>query len=182
MSKAKTYNLFSLASMRELQRDVANYEKNIQKKCREYVTRLANIGIEVAEANKGRFSNHIAFKVEYEDDRYGCTAIIYGTDVDKLISTWQTLDGTKQAEVSPILMAEFGSGFKAQNPNNVEGYGQGTFPDQTHAFDEDGWSWKDVDGNWHHSKGIEPTMPMYKAGLEIKSNIKKIGKEIFGNG
>ena len=62
-------------------------------------------------------------------------------------------------------MIEFGSGLRAQNPKNIPGVGTGTFPGQTHASDPNGWWYMDLEGNWNHSYGITPQMPMYKASI-----------------
>ena len=76
-------------------------------------------------------------------------------------------------------MIEFGSGFKANNPKDIPGVGQGTFPNQTHAFDKEGWYWVDLDGKLNHSYGISPEMPMYKASLEVIKEVRTVVKEVF---
>ena len=37
----------------------------------------------------------------------------------------------------------------------------------------------DLDGEWHHSYGFEPTQPMYHAWLEMYSQIEQIAKKVF---
>jgi hypothetical protein len=61
----------------------------------------------------------------------------------------------------------------------VPGVGQGTFPDQTHAFDKEGWYWMDENDEWHYSRGITAKMPMYKASQEIQTIAKRKAKEVF---
>ena len=58
--------------------------------------------------------------------------------------------------------------------------GTGTFPGQTHAEDPEGWWYQTLDGVWHHSKGIAPTMPMAKAQAEIYDQIASVAREVFG--
>ena len=109
----------------------------------------------------------------------GCKVIMLASENGKIISSWKTKDGIKTAEVSPLLMAEFGSGRGAENPMKVEGVGQGTFPNQTHAFDMEGWYWIDLEGNLNHSYGITAKMPMYKARNIIIEKVTTIAKEVF---
>ena len=80
-------------------------------------------------------------------------------------------------------MAEFGSGHLAEVLFDIAGVGQGTFPGQTHAFD-DVWHWKewrdDHTGEWHHSKGFRPTHPMYQAEMDMIKEVVNIAKEVYG--
>lgn len=101
-------------------------------------------------------------------------------DRAKITSVWKTKEGLKSAEVSPLLMAEFGSGQYAQNPNNIVGVGQGTFPGQKHAFDEEGWYWVGLDDKLYHSYGIDPSMPMYEASQALFETAVRVAREVFG--
>lgn len=98
-------------------------------------------------------------------------------DTTKIKSEWQTKEGVRSAEISPSLMLCFGSGLKAQNPSNVPGVGAGSFGE--HGLDAGGWWYMDLDDVWHHSTGIEPKMPMYKAGKELREKVVAIAKEVF---
>ena len=98
----------------------------------------------------------------------------------KIISTWKSYGEIKSAEVSPLSMAEFGSGWGAENPIQIPDVGQGTFPGQAHAFDKEGWYWTDEDDNLNYSRGITAKMPMYKASIRIQEIAIKKAKEIFG--
>lgn len=171
----------SVSGIKALQKQLKDYKKDLVNKCEDYVRRLAEIGIETAKHNTGNFGRYITFSVKTEPNKDGCTALMIATETGKIVSTWQTKDGIKSVDVSPLLMAEFGSGWRAENPMNVPGVGQGTFPDsQGHAFDREGWYWQDLDGNWHHSYGITPKMPMYNAYLKMERKIFETAKEVFG--
>ena len=170
----------SESSVRNAINELNQYKEEIQSKAQEYVNRLSEIGIQTAKGNVGNFGRYIVFSKEIDPNKYGCKAIILASENGKIVSKWQTKDGIKSADVSPLLMAEFGSGHRAQNPENVPGVGQGTFPGQEHAEDPSGWYWKELDGNLHHSYGVTPTMPMYKALVEMETNAMKIAKEVFG--
>ena len=168
-------------------RGVEDYKKGLVKKCHKFVERLADEGIKVAVRNSGQYGQYITYSKDIKDSNTGAIAVMDGKS-GELIRMWIGEDGlVTSAAVMPILMAEFGSGHRASDaaglPNaqtaKQVGAGQGTFPGQTHAFDPDGWYWMDLQGEWHHSKGEEPTMPMFKAVLGMKVQIKRIAKEVF---
>lgn len=159
-------------------------KKDINEVARRIVERLADVGIHTAQASLGSLndignvSGLIVFTKEIEQTDKGYKAIMIARDSQKVVSTWRTKEGTKSAIVSPLLMSEFGSGNNAdishmdifEEPVKA---GQGTFPNQTHAFDK-WWSWQSLDGKWHSSKGIKPTMPMYNAWLEMVDQVDNI--------
>jgi len=180
MAKKILTATLSVSSIKKLQSDLLKYKSKINEKCKTFVQKLADLGIETAKHNVGDFRTYIAFYTEIEANQYGYTSLAMATETGKIVNRWETQEGVKSADVSPLLMAEFGSGLMAKNPLNISGVGQGTFPDQTHAFNQSGWYWKDLDGIWHHSKGISPSAPMYKAYLKMNENIIRIAKEVFG--
>lgn len=153
------------------------YKNEIVEKCRIVVARLAEHGIEVAKEHlSDGYGNYITFSVETNDSEIdGCTAFMLATQTGTIVAQWQLKDGSiKTAEVSPLLMAEWGSGQHA-----IEGH-RGTFPNQTHAF-ENSWSWKDLNDQWHTSSGIIPTQPMFNAAQEMITRINEVMNEVFGN-
>lgn len=163
-------------------KELKEYEQELNKKCEEFCRRLSECGIEVAKQNTGGYGKYIAFRTEISNTKNGCKALMIASNTGVIHSEWMTQDGVKSADVSPLMMAEFGSGLKANNPNAERfGMGTGTFPGQTHATDPNGWYWMDLDGNWHHSSGITPTMPMYHASIEMILSIRKIAKEVFNS-
>lgn len=171
----------SVKGIEQLKRELLNYkEVTLKNLLRKYVTELAKEGITVGKQNVGGFGKYITFSIKVDFTKDGCKALMLAEETGKIISSWQTTDGIKTEEVSPLLMAEFGSGWGAENPMNVPGVGQGTFPNQTHAFDREGWYWMDLDGNWNYSQGINAKMPMYKASQQIQRIAKSKAKEVFG--
>lgn len=177
----RTYSAsLSVSSLNALKKQLLDYKAELNRKCEIFVKRLADEGITVGKQNVGGFGKYITFSMQTEPRKDGCKAIILASENGKIINSWQTEDGIKTAEVSPLLMAEFGSGWGAENPMNVPGVGQGTFPNQSHAFDKEGWYWIDLDGNLNHSYGIEAKQPMYKATLKIKEKVITVAKEVFG--
>lgn len=155
------------------------YSDSLSAKCQKFVEKLCDYGIEVARTNTGEYGSLIWFRKELDPTESGCKAIMIATDKMKVIREWKYHGSTKTAEVSPILMAEFGSGWLAENLDNVEGVGQGTFPDQTHAFDPRGWWWTDTNGEHHHSMGEAPTFPMHTASIAMLFEMQSIAEEVF---
>lgn len=171
----------SVKGIEQLKKDLLNYKDNtLPNLLKQYVTALAQEGISVGKQNVGGFGKYITFSIQTEVTKDGCKALMLASENGKIISTWKSYGEIKSAEVSPLLMAEFGSGWGAENPMNVPGVGQGTFPGQTHAFDKEGWYWIDEDDNLNYSRGISAKMPMYKASIRIQEVAKKKAKEIFG--
>lgn len=169
----------SVKGIEHLKKELINYKnRTLPSMCKRFVERLAQEGISVANQNVGSFKSYLLFMVVTEPKKDGCKALLLAKETGKIINSWQTKDGIKSAEISPLLMTEFGSGWGAENPMSIPGVGQGTFPGQTHAFDKEGWYWQDLDGNWKHSKGITARMPMYKASEKIRKSIKTIAKEV----
>lgn len=155
------------------------YKSDILEKTEVLVERLMDVGIESGIANSGDYAGMIVFKKEIIAGIDGVEGILIATDGQKIIREWKYRGGLKQAEVSPLLMAEFGSGWLAKVLDNVEGVGQGTFPGQTHAFDSQGWWWETPDGEKHHSYGEAPTYPVHSALFAMMFEVDRIAKGVF---
>lgn len=146
------------------------------------IDQLLRIGISTAQANTGKYAGYIKFETRVEQTDGGFIGLLIASDASKIISTWRRGKEIIEAEVSPLLMAEFGSGHFADVKDiwsDLAGYvGQGTFtyPDQTrnHAFDDAGWKWCDLQGNWHKSMGESPLYPLYSSWVEMKNAIDAV--------
>lgn len=150
------------------------YKVELEKKRLKFVSALMDIGIDAAMAYSGEYAGMIKFEKQLGDDSF-----LIASDGQKIIRQWKYKGGIKQAEVSPLLMSEFGSGWLSEVWFDIDGVGQGTFPGQTHAFDEDGWYWTTPDGVRHHSYGEEPTHPLHHAIIEMMAEVERVAKEIF---
>lgn len=180
MAKTISFGL----SVREVQaaiKEIKVYQNGLNRKCEELCRRLTQEGILIAQTHIGSssFGKYIHLGSEITQQQAGCKAILYMEDTTKIKSEWQTKESVRSAEVSPMLMLEFGSGLKAENPANIPGMGTGTFPGGKHGS-EPGWYYMDLEGNWHYLTGISPKMPMYYAGKELRKKIVAIAKEVFG--
>lgn len=191
----------SSSSIIQLKKQLEAYRDNIPSLCEEFVKELAKIGIRTGKQNCGEYGNYITFEVSDETilNKYGCKGFMVAKNERYILSTWYRGKEIAGAVVNPLLMAEFGSGFQSrvidENVDLID-VGQGTFPGQTHAFDPEGWYWRDNEpenGIWvgyddsngrdiyiHHSYGESPTYPMYSAAVAIMFDVERIAKKVFG--
>lgn len=168
----------SVSSIRNLQKELEKYKDSLTYKCRLLTKKLAEIGINVAEARIGEspLGKYVTIKTDIAEEKAGCKAI--------LIATGETFEHEGYAPFNSLLAIEFGAGIRYNSEENPKapdlGFGVGTFPDQTHAFDKNGWwFWDESKKEWIHSYGVRATMPMYLASVEIQQNIVKVAKEVF---
>lgn len=198
-------------SIKDLQKELQKYEREIARKCKNFCNNLADRGISIARSNLGTntkednvFASNIVFTKEFEETVYGCRCVMIMADANPVVRQWLAKDDkgneiTKTALVSPTLMVEFGSGWKADasqehinavNPSNA--VGKGTFPSQNnmpfgnvnHAVNPNPklgnkWAWKGLDGKWYTSSGRAPSEPMYKAYNTMLQEINRIAEESF---
>ena len=170
-------NLFSQKSIQNAIKQIEQYRDDLPRKCQEICRRLSEEGVRVADAaiNSVPIGKTITLTTDINPSKMGCKAIMKMTGRET-----RTEDGRI---FFTALAIEFGAGIRynpTANPKSSEfGMGVGTFPGQTHAF-QDGWYYLGNDGEWHYSHGIQASMPMYKASVEMKQKIDTIVKEVFG--
>lgn len=164
-------------------KELENYKASLEAKNKEFVSRLIDYGIEMAVSYSGNYGKYISFNKKVEGGENAVGFLIaegYPITVEWIVQGGEV----KTAEIDPLLMAEFGSGQFAEVLFNISGVGRGTFPGQTHAF-EDSWSFmkKESDGTtkWYRSSGVAPTHPMYHADMEMLDVIESVAREVFGN-
>lgn len=169
-----TFDLDNLDSVIEY---LEEYKNGLDEKARLISERLADLGITVAQQYAGSgLGKYVTFAKQINGEE-----VIFCASSDLITVTWDTKDGVKSADISPVLMCEFGSGQYANNPfDNLQGIGgRGTFPGQTHADDPNGW-WYHNETGWHHSYGVTPSQPMYHAYIGMLEDIVKVAREVFG--
>ena len=178
MAKKITFGL-SVSEIQNAIKEIKAYQNDLNRKCEELCRRLTAEGIVIAKSHIGDsgFGKYVFLNSTITPQQAGCKAILYMEDISKIKSEWRTKEGVKSAEISPMLMLCFGSGLKAQNPKNVPDVGAGSFGE--HGLDPSGWWYMDLDGIWHHSAGMEPRMPMYHTGKELRRKVLLIAKEVF---
>lgn len=167
-----------LSDLIKLRDKIHKHRETFEVKWDKFTYALAEKGIQTARINMGEFEGCVSFTKQ----RDGKDVIIVGKDKKQLKRSWITKQGKKTVEISPLYMAEFGSGWFAvtdTHENVPSGAGQGTFPNQKHAFDPQGWTWTDEYGATHWSKGQEPTYPMYLAVQEMVQTIDEVAQKVF---
>ena len=178
MAKKVIPMTLSQKSVQNVIKELRSYQNSLERKCEEYVIRLAKEGENVAiEAiNESPIGKTVILQAKKEPSKMGCKAI--------LVATGKTYQAEGREPFYTILAIEFGSGiYYNPEPNPKEndlGFGVGTFPGQIHAF-KDGWYYLGKDDKWHYTHGIRATMPMFKASEEIIQKYIEIAKEVFGN-
>ena len=167
----------SVKGIQKMRKELAKYKSSFQYKTKIYVERLLEEGVEVTQAKVREYPivKYVSISTDISVEKAGCKGII--------IATGEVKYSDEYAPFSTILAIEFGAGISYNpnpNPNADElGFGVGTFPGQSHAF-EDGWYfWDDVKQKWIYSKGVKATMPMYVAQKKIVEVAKEVAQEVF---
>lgn len=170
MPKKISFGL-SVSEINNAVKELRKYQAELNYKCQKFADKLAELGLQTA---KSVLEQHI-----YSGETIGSLRI--ETDERGAVTKLRIV-----VESEAILFLEFGSGIKYSgtvNPKAEElGYGPGTYPGKGHWNDPNGWWYLGDDGEWHHSFGIEAAMPMYKSTVEMRQQIMKIAKEVFGGG
>lgn len=159
----------SRSSINDAINELKAYKKELINKNEIFVRRLAELGIKV-----------IDMKVQQSlGDSDDAKSSVYVDSVGKITSAELHLTG------SDVLFIEFGAGIYYNTPGQHPledkfGMGVGTYPGQTHAYD-DYWFYTDEQGNTGQiSYGTQATMPMYSASIEMYQQVVQIAREVFG--
>ena len=164
-------DIFNPKSIQNCIKQIEAYRDDLSRKCELFVRRLAELGFPVIDSN---------------------IAAAQGTS-DKNHNTYikiNSFGSYSQAELivegQGILFIEFGAGIyyngsAAASPHplgkefgyTIGSYGQG-------KGKQSAWGYYDKSGALVITHGTEATMPVYKAGLEIRKQMLKIAKEVFG--
>lgn len=163
------------------------YKQDLLKKAERFTEALAKEGITVAKMNGGMWGQYIMYSTKHETAGYQSITMMIAQNTQEVLVEWDTGSST----MNPLLMAEFGSGWEADDAKaskyGLSGVaGQGTHPEGRtnkngikNAFNPNGWSWK-VGGVTYHSYGDKPTAPLEHAIVQMYTRIKSLVIEIFG--
>lgn len=164
--------------------DLQAYENRFHQNIKLATDILADIGISVASHNvNGKYLPYLLFtkKIENVDDN-GVTEIVCAVETGQIYEEWyiDSAYNTTGYYISPLLMAEFGSGIHAVPYKTIGG--QGTMPNTLsngrNAM-RGWWRWKDLNGDWHYSTGEKPTAPVYHAYVAMSGQIRNVFREVF---
>nr|DAI43981.1 MAG TPA: hypothetical protein [Caudoviricetes sp.] len=168
----------SVSGLNALKKQLLQYRDELPIKCKQLVSMLLKSGVEVAETNisESPLGKYVTVSTNISADKMGCNGI--------LLAKGQVKEQDGYEPFSILLAIEFGAGVHFNpTPNPLISsefpYGVGTFPGQTHAYQDMWYYWDENKQKWMPTHGVKATMPMYKASEEIRNNILKIAKDVF---
>lgn len=168
----------SLEGIEALKRQLLQHKDDLSIKCEKVVSKLLQSGVEVANTSisESPLGKYVAVTTNISSEKMGCNGI--------LLAKGQVKEQDGYAPFSILLAIEFGAGVHFNpTPNPLISsefpYGVGTFPGQTHAYQDMWYYWDENKQKWMPTHGVKATMPMYKASEEIRNNILKIAKDVF---
>lgn len=170
----------SVSSIRNLQKELEKYRDSLTYKCELLVKRLAEAGIPVIDENMAK----AAFTVDEKDIQSGADPQHY-TQV-KINTFGNYAKADLIVEGKELLFIEFGAGVyyngsagSSPHPKGEKfGYVIGSYG-KGHGVQKV-WGYYADSGELILTHGVEATMPVYKASLEIAENVVKIAKQVFG--
>ena len=177
MAKKVFKSDLSVKGIEALKSQLLQYKDSLSVKCEKLVSRLLQSGVAVSQAriSESPLGKYVTVTTNISADNIGCKGILLAKGAVK--------EQEGYAPFSILLAIEFGAGVHfnpTPNPLSAEmGYGVGTFPGQTHAYQDTWFYWDENSQEWKPTHGVKATMPMYSADMEIIQNVVKIAKEVF---
>ena len=178
MAKYTFTSDLSVKGIKNLQKQLRHYrDVDLPRKCKRLVQKLLDIGVEVSKAriDESPLGKYVTITTNISADKANCKGI--------LLAKGEVKESEGYEPFYTLLAIEFGAGIyhnPTPNPNADKfGLGVGTFPGQTHAFEDMWFYWDEDTQSWKPTHGVKATMPMYYADLEIKNNIIKAAIEAF---
>ena len=169
----KTINidLFDGKSLDNAIKQIQEYKRTLNDKCEMFVRRLAEVGIPIIDQNIASASG---------DSDKGHNTYIKINSFDSYSQAQLIVEG------KDILFIEFGAGVHyngnlggSPHPKGKEmGYIIGSYGKGQGK--NDFWFYYADSGEAVMSHGTQATMPVYKAGVEIRRQMLKIAREVFG--
>lgn len=179
MAKKVFKSDLSISGLNTLKNQLLQYKDELPMKCEKLVSRLLQSGVAVSQAriSESPLGKYVTVTTNISADKMGCKGILLAKGAVK------EQDG--YAPFSILLAIEFGAGVHFNpTPNPLISsefpYGVGTFPGQTHAYQDTWFYWDENSQEWKPTHGVKATMPMYSADMEIIQNVVKFAKEVFG--
>lgn len=181
MSKTVIKCNLSVDSIQKAIQDLEKYKQDLNRKIEIFTEKLAQRGVKVAEQriNESPLGKKTVTLRTETKNTDGVKRVV-------LIATGEIKQSKDYPPFNTLLAIEFGAGIyynrgKEPNPNADKfGLGVGTFPGQIHAYEDYWFYWDEDKQKWLPTHGVEATMPMYKASVEIIESVKDVAKEVFG--
>ena len=168
----------SVKGVEALKRQLLQYKDSLSTKCETLVSRLLQSGVEVSQSkiSESPLGKYVTVTTNISAENMGCNGILLAKGAVK------EQDGYEPFSI--LLAIEFGAGIHFNpTPNPLISsefpYGVGTFPGQTHAYQDTWFYWDENTQEWKPTHGIKATMPMYSADMDIIQNVVKFAREVF---
>ena len=168
----------SVKGVESIKRQILQYKDSLPIKCEKLVSRLLQSGVAVSQTriSESPLGKYVTVTTDVSADKTGCKGI--------LLAKGEVKEQEGYEPFSILLAIEFGAGAHFNpTPNPLISsefpYGVGTFPGQTHAYEDMWWYWDENTQEWKPTHGVKATMPMYSADMEIIQNVAKVAKEVF---
>ena len=178
MAKKVFKSDLSVKGVEALKRQLLQYKDSLPIKCEKLVSRLLQSGVAVSQSkiSESPLGKYVTVTTNISADKMGRKGILLAKGAVK------EQDGYEPFSI--LLAIEFGAGVHYNpTPNPIISsefpYGVGTFPGQTHAYQDMWWYWDENTQEWKPTHGVKATMPMYSADMEIIQNVVKFAKEVF---
>lgn len=156
----------SVSGIKELQKQLQDYQNDLTKKCEEFVRRLAEKGVEIA---KMKITDYDAI---YTGELLASINSEQGAVIQNGIQ-WIIYTNCPWAK-----FVEFGTGIVGEHsphPNtSIIGWKY-----DVNEHGEKGWFYF-RDGEWHWTKGMPSRPFMFETAMELRQEIVKVAKEVFG--
>lgn len=179
MAKKVFKSDISVKGIEALKSQLLQYKDSLSVKCKNLVSRLLQSGVAVSQSkvSESPLGKYVTVTTNISADNMGCKGILLAKGAVK--------EQEGYAPFSILLAIEFGAGIHYNpTPNPLISsefpYGVGTFPGQTHAYEDMWFYWDENSQEWKPTHGVKATMPMYSADMEIIQNVVKFAKEVFG--
>ena len=178
MAKKLFKSDLSVKGIEALKSQLLQYKDSLSIKCETLVSRLLQSGVGVSQSkiSESPLGKYVTVTTDISADKMGCNGILLAK------GTVKEQDGYEPFSI--LLAIEFGAGIHFNpEPNSLISsefpYGVGTFPGQTHAYQDMWFYWDENTQEWKPTHGVKATMPMYSADMEIIQNVVKFAKEVF---
>ena len=169
----------SVKGIESLKSKLLQYKDSLPIKCEKLVSRLLQSGVDVSQSriSESPLGKYVTVTTNISADKMGCKGVLLAKGAVK--------EQEGYAPFSILLAIEFGAGVHFNpipNPliSSEFPYGVGTFPGQTHAYQDMWFYWDEKTQEWKPTHGVKATMPIYNADMEIIQNVVKYAKEVFG--
>lgn len=166
MSKKIFKTDLSVSGIKALQKQLQDYQKDLTKKCEEFVRRLAEKGVEIAKMKitdyDAIYTGELLASINSEQGaviQNGAKWIIYTN------CPW-------------AKFVEFGTGVVGERSPHPDTSIIGWKYD-VNEHGEKGWFYF-RDGEWHWTKGMPSRPFMFETAMELRQEIVKVAKEVFG--